>query len=112
MTTRKRRESAHRVIVVLEGEKVATDKRGVVPLPRASKYASNNTLDGILDLALLSVEGSGPSSSKGYHGDHCCNYTYGDDPYNRFLRRQVSQKKRITGEFSDPFMKDSKAMVQ
>ncbi|XP_039036750.1 uncharacterized protein LOC120173746 [Hibiscus syriacus] len=103
MTTRKRGESLHRVIVVLEGEKVAADKRGVAPLLWASKYASNNKVDEILALTLLSVEGSGPSSSKRYHGDHRCNHTCGDDPYIRFLRHQVSQKKEDYMRIFRPF---------
>ncbi|KAL4368270.1 hypothetical protein GQ457_05G001980 [Hibiscus cannabinus] len=103
MTTRKRRESVQRVIVVLQGEKVATDKKGVAPLLRASKYASNNTVDEILVLTLLSVGGTGPSSSKGFNGDHRCNYTCEDDPYVRFLRHQVSLKKEDFRRIFRPF---------
>ncbi|XP_039042963.1 putative U-box domain-containing protein 50 [Hibiscus syriacus] len=100
MTTRKRGESLHRVIVVLNGEKVAAaDKQGLVPLLRASKYASNNKVDEILALTLLPVEGSGPSSSKRYHGDHRCNYACGDDPYIRFLRHQVKFPVKVAAGY-------------
>ncbi|GMI98852.1 hypothetical protein HRI_003554500 [Hibiscus trionum] len=110
MTTRKRRESGQRLIVVLEGEKVATTgKKGVAPLLRASKYVSNNTVDEILVLTLLSVEGTGPSSSKGFHGDHRCNYTCEDDPYIRFLRQQVSLKKEDYRRIFRPFYEKFKS---
>lgn len=108
MTTRKRRESIQRVIVVLEGEKVYTEKTGVAPLWRASKYASN-TDDEILVLTLLPVDGNGSSSSKGFGGDHQCKYTCEDDPYVRFLRQQVSQRKQDYRRIFRPFYERCKS---
>ncbi|TYG90009.1 hypothetical protein ES288_A12G148800v1 [Gossypium darwinii] len=110
MTTRKRRESVQRLIVVLEGEKVtAADKTGIVPLEKASTYMSNNTEDEILVLTLLSVDCSGPSSSKGFRGDHRCNHTCEDDPRVRFLRDQVSQKKEDYRRILRPFYERCKS---
>ncbi|XWS46617.1 hypothetical protein CRYUN_Cryun14cG0083700 [Craigia yunnanensis] len=102
MTTRKRRENIQRVIVVLQGEKVSTEKIGIVPLWRASKYVSN-TEDEILVLNLLSLDGSEPSSSKGFHGDHQCNYTCEEDPYIRFLRQEIRQRKEDYKRIFRPF---------
>ncbi|XVF32812.1 hypothetical protein REPUB_Repub17cG0114900 [Reevesia pubescens] len=103
MTTRKRRETIRRVIVVLQGEKVLSDqKTGIAPLWGASKYVSNSE-DEILVLTLLSVDGSGPSSSKGFHGDHQCDHTCEDDSYHRFLRKQVRERKEDYRRVFRPF---------
>ncbi|KAK6239409.1 hypothetical protein QUC31_004878 [Theobroma cacao] len=108
MTTRKRRESIQRAIVVLEGEKVSTEKTGIAPLWRASKYVSN-TEDEILVLTLLSVDGSGPSSSKGFHGDHQCNYTCEEYSYSRYLRQEISQRKDDYRRIFRPFYERCKS---
>ncbi|XP_022727862.1 uncharacterized protein LOC111283527 [Durio zibethinus] len=108
MTTRKRRESIQRVIVVLQGEKVATENTGIAPLWRASKYVTN-TEDEILVLTLLSWDGSGPSSSKGFHGEHRCNYASEEDPYIRFLRQEISQRKEDYRRICRPFYERCKS---
>ncbi|XVF72664.1 hypothetical protein PTKIN_Ptkin12aG0138200 [Pterospermum kingtungense] len=108
MTTRKRRESIQRVIVVLEGEKVYTEKTGIAPLRRATKYM-NTSDDKILVLTLLSVDGYGPSSSKGFDRDHQCKYTCEDDPYIRFLRQHISQRKEDYRRIFRPFYERCKS---
>ncbi|XP_021281154.1 putative proline-rich receptor-like protein kinase PERK11 [Herrania umbratica] len=108
MTTRKRRESMQRAIVVLEGDKVSTEKTGIAPLWRASKYVSN-TDDEILVLTLLSVDRSGPSSSRGFHGDHQCNCTCEEYSYIRYLRQEISQRKEDYRRIFKPFYERCKS---
>lgn len=110
MTTRKRRESVQRLIVVLEGEKVtAADKTGIAPLQKASTYMSNNTVDQILVLTLLSVDCSGPSSSTGFRGDHRCNHTCEDYRHVRFRRDLVNRKKEDCRRILRPFYERCKS---
>ncbi|XWS31751.1 hypothetical protein CRYUN_Cryun23aG0102800 [Craigia yunnanensis] len=108
MTNRRRRESIQRVIVVLEGEKVSTEKTGIAPLWRASKYVSDTEAE-ILVLTVLSVDESGPSSSKGFHGDHQCNHICEYDPYIRFLRQKISQRKEDYRRIFRPFYERCKS---
>ncbi|OMO81983.1 hypothetical protein COLO4_23313 [Corchorus olitorius] len=102
MTTRKRRESTQRALVVLKGDRVSSDKTGLAPLWRAYKYASNVD-DEILILILLSGNGSGPSSSKGFRGDHQCNSTCEEDPYIKSMRQEISQRKEDYRQIFRPF---------